>query len=51
MASYADKYKQKKSLNVLSLNAQELGLEKKFFPKQVWEMYFEGKDPEGTSDP
>lgn len=47
MASYTDKYKQKKSLNALNLNAEELGLEKDFFPKQVWEMYFEGKDPEG----
>ena len=49
MASYTDKYKQKKSLNALNLDADALGLEKDFFPRQVWEMYFEGKDPEGQS--
>jgi hypothetical protein len=47
MASYTDKYKQKRSLNALNLNAEQLGLEKDFFPRQIWEMYFEGKDPEG----
>ncbi|KAH8083044.1 DNA-directed RNA polymerase III, subunit Rpc31 [Filobasidium floriforme] len=49
MASYTDKYKQKRSLNALNLNAEQLGLEKDFFPRQIWEMYFEGKDPEGAA--
>ena len=49
MASYTDKYKQKRSLNALNLDAEALGMSKEFFPKGVWEMYFEGKDPEGES--
>jgi len=49
MASYTDKYKQKRSLNALNLDAEALGMSKEFFPKAVWEMYFEGKDPEGES--
>lgn len=45
MASYAEKYMQNKAFNATNLDADKLGLEKTFFPTQVWEMYFEGKDP------
>jgi hypothetical protein len=41
--NYADKYRSKTNLTTTSLNAQELGLEKSFFPERTWTAYFDPK--------
>ncbi|KAJ9119149.1 hypothetical protein QFC22_003640 [Naganishia vaughanmartiniae] len=41
--NYADKYRKKTNLTTTSLDAQQLGLEKSFFPERMWTMYFDPK--------
>lgn len=41
--SYADKYRKKTNLTTTSLDAQQLGLEKSFFPERMWTTYFDPK--------
>ncbi len=43
LESYSDKYRQSQALAASSLNAEQLGLDKSFFPERVWTAYFERK--------
>lgn len=43
LQAYTDKYKSRTNTTTTSLDWQALGLDKAFFPEQIWTNYFEPK--------